>query len=154
IVGDWWAKDIGPKVPLPERTLFRRCLKFSSRDLILEFDGVTYLQAQGLAMGVASSPDLANIYAAHFEESIIPNLKELIFFGRFIDDVFGIVVADSEEQAIAITRTINYGPLQLTWDVSEWSLPFLDLLVFIDPTTNRIEHKPFRKARNHLERIP
>jgi hypothetical protein len=30
----------------------------------------------------------------------------------------------------------------------------LDLLVYIDPATNQVEHKPFRKARNNLERIP
>jgi hypothetical protein len=38
--------------------------------------------------------------------------------------------------------------------MSEWNTPFLNLLVYIDPLSGQIEHKPFRKARNHLERIP
>src|SRR5436190_21561313 len=36
----------------------------------------------------------------------------------------------------------------------EWSGPFLDLLVYLDPTDGSVQHKPFRKQRNHLERIP
>jgi len=37
---------------------------------------------------------------------------------------------------------------------SEWNTPFLDMLVYIDPTTKQVEHLPYRKALNHHERIP
>ncbi|MFL4368795.1 hypothetical protein, partial [Enterobacter asburiae] len=42
----------------------------------------------------------------------------------------------------------------MTWEVSEWNSPFLDMLVYIDPLTGQVEHTPYRKALNHKERIP
>ena len=81
-------------------------------------------------------------------------LANLLFFGRFIDDVFGVVTASSSEEAMSIARSISYESVEIEWSVSEWNTPFLDLFVFYDPVTNKVEHKPFRKARNHLERLP
>jgi hypothetical protein len=34
------------------------------------------------------------------------------------------------------------------------SQPFLDMQLFIDPTSRQVEWKPYRKPLNHLERIP
>jgi hypothetical protein len=104
-------------------------------------------------MGVACSPDLANLYGCYFEEKVLPD-KDFLFFGRFIDDVLGVVFANSAEEAMTIASRVSYAEVELEWSVSEWNTPFLDLLVFIDPSTGQIGHKPFRKARNHLERIP
>jgi hypothetical protein len=155
IVQKWWNRTIGKGKPAAEKHFFGRCMRLSSKDLIFDFESETYLQLQGLAMGVASSPDLANLYCAQDENEIVPSLKEkLIFFKRFLDDVLGVVIADSEEEALTTARCIEYTGLELEWTASEWSTPFLDLLVYIDPVTNQIEHKPYRKARNHLERIP
>ena len=104
-------------------------------------------------MGVACSPDLANLYSCFYEEKFLPD-ERFAFFRRFIDDVLGVVYADSAEEAVAIASLISYEDVEMEWSVSEWNTPFLDLLVYIDPTTGQVEHKPFRKARNHLERIP
>jgi hypothetical protein len=105
-------------------------------------------------MGVASSPDLANLYGAHYENDIVAANSSFLFFGRFIDDVLAAIAAESEADALRIANTVQYGPCKIDYSVSEWNTPFLDLFVFIDPATNQIGHKPFRKARNNLERIP
>jgi hypothetical protein len=78
----------------------------------------------------------------------------ILFYGHFIDDVFEVVEADSAEEALAIAQSLKIDGVEIKWSVSKWSTPFLDLLVFIDPVTRTIEHKPFCKALNHLEHIP
>ena len=66
-----------------------------------------------------------------------------------------VVYANSAEEAINYCKTVVYFTSHtLTWEVSGTSLSFLDMTVYIDPVTGRLEHKPFRKARSHLERIP
>jgi hypothetical protein len=80
------------------------------------------------------------------EEEIMPKIEKLLFFARFIDDVFAVVQADSQDEAMRIISPIDYSPLKLTWSVSAINMPFLDLLVYVDPISNRLEHKPFRKS--------
>lgn len=142
---------------LEEVLLFRRCLRAANMDLVTEFNGTTYQQVRGLAMGVACSPDVANLYGAIFESDKVTEMKKsgsLHFFGRYIDDLLAVVTAPTKEAALAFCQQIKYEDVELTWDVSDRHMPFLDLFVYIDPVTNQIEHTPYRKARNHLERIP
>ena len=124
----------------------------------MEFDGETYRQVRGLAMGMAHSPDMANLYGAFYEEHAFSNLETLKrhvpFYGRFIDDLISIVYADSASEALATMQMLSFPGLELTWEVSEWNSPFLDMLVYIDPVTGQVEHTPYRKALNHKERIP
>jgi hypothetical protein len=156
---DWWLKDVGKDKSAAECALFSRCLRLACRDLFFDYQDKSYLQLLGLAMGVACSPDLANLYGAHFEEDWLdssPELKTRIaFFGRFIDDVLAVVYAQTQAEAMAIvTSACVYGGVEMEWSASEWNTPFLDMLVYIDPTSNQVEHLPYRKALNHHERIP
>ena len=153
IVQRWYNEFTHETTSLAEKQLFGRCLRIALRNLITTFAGRTFLQTRGLAMGVACSPDLANLYGCFYEEKVLPD-ERIPFFGRFIDDVLGVVYANSAEEALTIASLISYEDVELEWSVSEWNTPFLDLLVYIDPVSGQVEHKPFRKARNHLERIP
>jgi hypothetical protein len=150
----WWKEEMNPSTI--ERVMMRQAMNVSSLNLIFEFREKTYLQKNGLAMGVASSPDIANLFAAKYEEKVLPHPK-VPFYKRFIDDGFSIVYASSAEEALTLMKSlikIGEPPLELTWEVSERVMPFLDMLVYIEPATGCIQWKPYRKARNHLERIP
>jgi hypothetical protein len=153
IVRKWWLDSVKDTTSFRERELFTLCLNLGMGDLITDFQSKTYLQTRGLAMGVAASPDLANLYGCYFEEKILPD-KDFVFFGRFIDDVFAIVTANTAQEALQIAERVQYEDVKIEYSVSDSHQAFLDLLVYIDPATNTVEHKPFRKARNHLERIP
>ena len=153
IVKTWFMNWIGDRQTLAQKHVFSACLKLATRDLIFDFMDRTYRQSKGLAMGVANSPDLANLFGCHYEEQILP-IDDIPFFGRFIDDVLAVVYADSLEDALAKASVIQYESVEIEWSASEHNTPFLDLLVYIDHSTGRVEHKPYRKARNHLERIP
>jgi hypothetical protein len=150
----WW-KIINSNTSTHEKHMFARCLRLALRDCMCQFQGRVYIQSRGLAMGMACSPDVANVFGCHYENEFIPKEERILFFGRFIDDVFMIVEADSEEEALSICQdTVAYGDLEMTWSVSASNMQFLDLFVYIDPSDGSIQHKPFRKQRNHLERIP
>jgi hypothetical protein len=152
-----WQAKVGYLVSDEERMFFYTCLKIANGDLVFDFLDKHYLQLKGLAMGVHSSPDMANLYGAYDEESIFEhtNAKDFfLFFGRYIDDCLGVVTAETPEEALAIAQRIHYAEVEIVWSVSEWNTPFLDLLVYIDPSTNQVEHTPYRKALNHKERIP
>jgi hypothetical protein len=105
-------------------------------------------------MGIACCPDFADKRGAWFENAFVATFPEVLFFGRFIDDVLAVIAAPSEERVLEIAAAFVYEGVELVWSVSEWNTPFLDLFVFIDPVTNQVEHKPFRKNLNHMERIP
>ena len=144
---------------LHEQVIFRQAINLSFKILLFEFNGKFYRQRKGIAMGVASSPDGANIFASVQEEVFLEKEQNtscrIPFYGRYIDDGFMIVYAESAADALAHAQSVvAFHGLELTWEVSERSLNFLDLMVYVDPVTMKLEWRPFRKARNNLERIP
>lgn len=156
IVTKMWKDSEKPS--LTEQAIFKMGIELACRNLVCQFDGQYFLQLQGIAMGVACSPDISNLFGAAFENIFMASSQtreRIPFYGRFIDDGFMIVYADSKDEALQFCKdTVNIGDLDLTWDVSDRLMPFLDMLVYIDPVSQRIEHRPYRKARSHLERIP
>jgi hypothetical protein len=135
--------------------IFRRCLIVGNTKLVTQFQKQAYLQLQGLAMGVADSPDLANLYGWEFERAAdILNDAKVPLYGRYIDDCLAIVYASSEEEAVNyMSNRIKYDNCTIEWSASEQFQPFLDMCLYIDEN-HSLQHMPYRKARNHLERIP
>ena len=48
--------------------VLRDALHVGNKQLVTQFQGKYFIQLRGLAMGVADSPDLANMYGLHFEK--------------------------------------------------------------------------------------
>jgi hypothetical protein len=147
------------KPSLQEQVIFLQAINLSFKTLLFEFNGKFYRQRKGIAMGVASSPDGANIFAAVQEEVFLErdqlSNRQIAFYGRYIDDGFMIVYAPTSADALAYAQSVvKFHGLELTWEVSDRSLNFLDLMVYVDPVTMKLNWRPFRKARNNLERIP
>ena len=134
--------------------LFTRCLLVGNKHLITHFQGRYFEQMRGLAMGVADSPDLANLYGWFFERNS-PVLQDArtAFYGRYIDDCFAIVYAATETEALNFVSQLKFDECVIEWNVSGASAPFLDMLVYKD-SYGTIQHMPYRKARNHQERVP
>ena len=108
-------------------------------------------------MGIACSPDLTNLYGAHDENCILAQehmKRSFAFFGRYLDDVLGLVYAETSVEAMNLAKQIQYEDVEVEWSVSEWHTPFLDMFIYLDPMTKQIGHKPYRKPLNHRERIP
>ncbi|KXN81808.1 hypothetical protein AN958_03738 [Leucoagaricus sp. SymC.cos] len=149
-------EDISVEQSVQWLDVFRDCLTAADDNLICQFDGRYFKQARGLAMGVACSPDLANLYG-DFHESLPGGIledKDLIpFYGRYIDDCIALVYASSPTEAENIMRRgLIFSNCTITWSASDNYMTFLDMTLFFEE--GRLLHKPFRKPLNHFERIP
>ena len=157
IAADMYAKHIGEAgttEELKEMRLFLTCLRIGNENLITQYKDMVFKQTRGLAMGVADSPDLSNLYGLFFENACnVYNHPLIPFYGRFIDDIFGIVYASSETEAINIISMVKFDDCVIEWGASDSFLPFLDMTIYRD-SDNRLQHMPYRKARSHQERIP
>ena len=77
-----------------------------------EFDGATYKQTCGVAMGSPLGPLFANTYMLHVDREIMA-MEGVIKYLRYIDDVFimirkDIVISKFTERINSINRNINF----------------------------------------------
>jgi hypothetical protein len=140
---------------LMQQRIFKRALQVGNTRLVTQFEGVVYEQLAGLAMGVADSPDLANLYGYEFEKRAdVLSHPNIFYYGRYIDDCLAIVYAESEDDATKLlSNLIRYDNCTITWDSSASHQPFLDMMLYKD-ADNTLQHMPYRKNGNHQERIP
>ena len=134
--------------------LFNDALRVGNTELLTQFDGKVYLQLNGLAMGVADSPDLANLYGWFCEKRDgVLHDPRIAFYGRYIDDCLGIVYAGNPQEALAILRSrVTIDDCEITWDVGN-AQPFLDMLLYVD-NRGKLQHRPYQKAKSLHQRIP
>ena len=134
--------------------IFQRAIEIGNTKLITQHGKDFYLQLNGLAMGVADSPDLANLFGAHFElRSQILAHDDVAFYGRYIDDCFSIVYADNADEALELVRNkIIFDGCVIEWAVSADGCQFLD--AFIYKSSSKLEWRPYVKSGNNRERIP
>jgi hypothetical protein len=134
--------------------IFLLCLRTGNQNLITRYKDKVYKQKNGLAMGISDAPDLANLFGWFFERHCNVLGHPLIpFYGRFIDDIIGVVYASSETEAVNIISIVKFEGCVIEWGASDHYLPFLDMTIYRD-ANNRLQHMPYRKARSHQERIP
>jgi len=117
------------------------------------YQGRLYQQMNGIAMGTACAPAVANIYAATFEEISMPLWKELglVFYSRYIDDIFLIFQGPSQGLQELLSK-VELPGLEITWDYSFSRLSFLDVDVRL--SQGEIETSVFRKELNKYMYIP
>jgi len=123
---DLYYKYYNIKVPgdsaeiLMETQIFIKALQVGNEKLIFIYNSQMYEQTRGLAMSVADSPDLANLYSWYFEKSLnIHNHPLIPFYGQYIDDVCAIVYATSENEARTIANTVKFDDCIIEWNVSD-----------------------------------
>ena len=134
--------------------IFKSAIEIGNTQLITLHGDKYFEQLNGLAMGVADSPDLANLYGYHFEkQSNILHHPQVVFYGRYIDDCLGIIYAESANEARdLLSKTIVFDNCVIEWAVSDSECQFLDATIFQE--NNKLEWKPYVKARNNRERVP
>ena len=111
------------------------------------FDGEHYQQISGVAMGTKMGPNYANLFVGFVENQIFEQYTNPIpdFFGRFIDDCLGTASCSYAELESFIHFVNNFHPaLKFTWEISETSVSFLDILISINGSrlTTSVFYKP------------
>ena len=140
----------GPLLDEPEllRPLLE-CVKFVLENNFFNFDGTTYHQIKGLAMGTPLAPPVANIFMAFLEERMFnmsPELKPC-FYGRYLDDIL-VVVRGHEiaSAALWLAMCTMHTDIHLSREVSASSVSFLDLVVY--RLGDRLAFRVHQKALN------
>jgi len=147
------------EIPLSdaERRLdyYDRLFQIAIAGPIMTFNDKIIYQHRGLPMGAAGSPDAANIFGVWYElmwmEQVTSN-DDILFYGRYLDDIYSIVLADTPDEAKEMLSFVSLGDVNLLWEPPADQVNFLDLATRIDG--DRITHEPFVKAMSHRERIP
>ncbi|KAF7771867.1 hypothetical protein Agabi119p4_6178 [Agaricus bisporus var. burnettii] len=152
----WYAEnsELAPELCAEWLSLFRDCMTAADDQLLCQFMGRYFKQARGLAMGVASSPDLCNLFGCYFENQCEILTSDIVpFYGRYIDDCLALVYASDEKEAEEVlSANLHFDGCTLKWTSSGNFMVFLDMMLYFENGTLR--HKPYRKPMNHFERLP
>ncbi|KEP45355.1 reverse transcriptase, partial [Rhizoctonia solani 123E] len=134
-------------------SFFEECLDVADSTVVMRFQDDWYVQTDGLSMGVAHAPDMANLYGSYYENQIIPTLgKNILYYGRYIDDVFFVVRAPNAEDALKLCQNLVIEGVKIVWEPPKQYGVFLDVRLWIGDQS--LEYRPHRKNGNHLERVP
>ena len=83
-----YRSDHAVQPDIPEKVL-KHLLKLCVKDNVFVFQGCVYYQVDGVAMGNALGPILANIFMANLEETkIIGSPHCPTYYRRYVDDTF------------------------------------------------------------------
>lgn len=127
----------------------------------LSFQGTLYHQLQGTAMGTPMAPTYANLFMAAYErEHDVENLANLLYYRRYIDDVFAIV-RGPKCNAEEFIETLNglHPKLKFDAELSQSMLPFLDVHLYLEGTATgprplTLHTKVYQKPLNAYQYIP
>ena len=157
----WWLNDMDEKGKLPANFPLEaviHSMKIIMRNNLFEWGCLYFLQLIGTAMGTSSAVMWATLlyYAYHEVHKLIPSHGAcLLYFKRFIDDIFGIWVGNSTTDWDNFCNDVNnFGILK--WDIKQQRLSttvnFLDLTLTINNDT--ITSKTYQKEMNLYLYLP
>ena len=136
---------------LPVRAICE-ALSIVMKNNIFQFGDMFFKQKTGTAMGAPPAPPWATIYMALSENQFLPYHDCLIFYRRFIDDVFGIWRWNGDcDKWNFFKKKLNNPFFELDWEISDLTkkMNFMDLTISIEG--NKIETSLYEKPNNlHL----
>lgn len=138
------AKNRG-HLPPPKPKLFCKILQSILENNIFHFrDTKWFKQVKGTAMGCSISVYLANTFMFTRTKELIRNSpKDLLYLGRYIDDIVGIWTG-REEDIVPIFSSVVDQNIKLTFVVGRKELEALDLKIIIEDE-GKIKTRLFRK---------
>jgi len=129
-----------------------RALEIVMTNNIIRFGDIYVRQISGTAMGKPPAPAWATIFEGLHEIEFLPCFESnLLFYKRFIDDVFGIwkpspiqTEDDANWQGLIAEVNNNHG-LEWVFTKRLQQQPFLDMVVKIDTVDGRIKTSLYEK---------
>jgi hypothetical protein len=120
------------------------------------FNGSTYRQTAGIAMGTPCAPPLAQLFVAGLEEALRASLGQQwpALYVRYIDDGFAVFKGrrDRLDTFLAAIQAMHPN-LRWTFNVSQKAVAFLDLTIWLG-RDGRLGHSVHTKALNAFQYIP
>ena len=139
------------KFPLLPVTPLIEALGLIMRHNVFQFGDTAWKQLSGTAMGAPPAPTYANASFATHEDAFLPAYSNhLAYYKRYIDDVFGIWIPDSDSQ-IDATQWLAFQHDLNNWHGLRWvtnppsnQVVFLDVILQLEDSqiSSRIYEKP------------
>lgn len=139
-------------------------LRIVMENNIFKFGDTYWWQISGTAMGTPCAPSYATLYFAIHEMKHVPQITNIKYYVRYLDDILGIWVpndpfslfSNEQDSWNAFQAIINtYG--DLTWNFTELvdEIDFLDLHIYSDQARKRRLHtRLFEKGLNLYLYLP
>jgi hypothetical protein len=160
-------KEISEYIKTEEGTTFRHydanalteALHIVFRNNLIKFGDTFWRQTSGTGMGISPAPPWATIFFALHERTILRQWKSnLLFYRRFIDDIFGIWILDDNpiynEELWTSFKTHMQQWHGLSWEFSSLSrsCTFMDVTISIND--NKLSTTIYEKPQNLYLYIP
>ena len=143
------------------KELFLKVLKTIMENNIFKFSDTYWIQTKGTAMGTPAAPLYSIItFGYHENNTILKNFKSnLIYYKRFIDDIFGIWLENPNDNYTQCDQWHNFkhqlnsfGSLNWNIEPPTTSTTFLDLTINIK--NKKLQTKTYQKPLNLYLYIP
>ena len=137
-------KKIKTKIPKDD---MRELLYLCTKGVPFTFNGKMYTQVDGVMMGSPLGALFANIFMSELENKLVPKLKNLKEWTRYVDDTFAFIKPNKEKE---IQQILNgfHEKIKFTYEnEEEEKIAFLDVSLSRDDDGN-LETKVYRKATN------
>ncbi|KAA3676317.1 uncharacterized protein DEA37_0004741 [Paragonimus westermani] len=107
-----------------------KLLKMCTSNIQSVFNGTYYRQIDGVAMGSPLGPVLADIFMGHLEHFMSTEIRNTLFYKRYVDDIFAVF--DGHWQVTAFHKLLNglHNKLTFTLEFEQNErISFLDVLL-------------------------
>lgn len=119
---------------------------------VFRFQDCYFRQKKGTAIGACPAPEYANLYYGIFEIMILNEMfdSKMRLNKRFIDDKFGLFDTHPLNPTFDDFKAFMNSVTSLKWKTTQLSekVVFLDLEIWINRQSNRLEYKPYTKPEN------
>ena len=123
----------------------RELLNLCTNGVPFTFNDKMYTQVDGVMMGSPLGALFANIFMSELESKLVPKLKNLKEWTRYVDDTFAFIKPNKEKE---IQEVLNgfHEKIKFTYEnEQEKKISFLDVSLSRDDNGN-LETKVYRKA--------
>ena len=105
-------------------------LLLCTKKVHLTFNGKTYIQTDGVAIGSLLGPVLADIFIIELEKSLVPELTSYIkYWKRYVDDTICFIKIEYVEYILSVLDGFDNN-IEFTFEEeNDGVLPFLDVLI-------------------------
>lgn len=131
-------------------------LVFENNFIQTEFSQDIFHQIFGIAMGTPFAVTVANAFMFYLEKDLVTQYSDyLVIYKRFIDDIF-LIWSGEKDKLLEFLSCLNNrnDRINLTYVIEESSIAFLDLLLFKEPSANRLQFSTYQKPLNKYLYIP
>ena len=114
------------------RSDFHTLLCAATSDIQFIFDGKTYVQHNGVAMGAPLAPIIADIFMAHLETTLMNNLEQagVCEWHRYVDNTFVLLRPDTNIDDVLNILNGFHPSIKFTHEVEkDGTIAFLDVKV-------------------------